>query len=81
MGMTAKVRTRRLEAGSYEVRRGAEVIASVVRTGEYGRDDYPWDWSLADAVQSVHPHGRRTGVADTKAGAVDSALAAAGVSA
>lgn len=25
-----------------------QVIANVVMTGEYSRDDYPWDWHLTD---------------------------------
>lgn len=25
-----------------------EVVANCVQTGEHGRDNYPWDWSLSD---------------------------------
>jgi hypothetical protein len=27
-----------------------KLVGNVVMTGEYGRDDYPWDWSLADGL-------------------------------
>jgi hypothetical protein len=43
-----------------------EVIAHAAQTGEHGRDNYPWDWYLADGVefaQQKYPNGAsiRTG--------------------
>ena len=40
-----------------------EVVAEIVRTGRYGADDYPWDWSLTMAGRQM-VGGYRGGVAD-----------------
>lgn len=43
--MRSDVRFKRAEAGEYTAMdAGGNAIGRVVRTGEPGRDDYPWDW-------------------------------------
>lgn len=53
------------------------LVGNVVMTGEYSRDDYPWDWNMTDDLhrqlkESDAPSHLRTGGSiDTLANAVD----------
>lgn len=51
---------------------------SAVRTGRYGSDDYPWDWSILPLhTRPEGVHGRNAGSADTLRSAKDQAEQAA----
>jgi hypothetical protein len=43
-----KQTVKKVEAGSYEVYAGDVLIGHVNLTGQYGYDNYPWQWSLED---------------------------------
>ena len=73
-----KLKRRKVEASNYElVDEQGNLIAHVIRTGEYGRDDYPWDWYLADDVEfdvdkdSTGHRPRSQGNSDNMRDAVD----------
>lgn len=38
-----------------------DVVATAVQTGERGRDNYPWEWSLADPTVEFGDSGMKTG--------------------
>lgn len=38
-----------------------DVVATAVQTGERGRDNYPWEWSLADQTVEFGDSGLKTG--------------------
>ena len=65
----------------YEARDQHGVAGSVVRTGRYGADDYPWDWHVdpfdRDARYSNGQRVRTSGSADTLRSAKDQAEQAA----
>lgn len=47
------------------------LIADAVMTGERGRDDYPWNWSLAEGLEFADPGVRTLGTTDSLSAAVD----------
>lgn len=59
-----KLKRRKIGDRTYELvdNKTGEVIAHASQTGEHGRDNYPWDWFLADGVEfaeKVRPNGFR----------------------
>ena len=47
------------------------IVGDAVMTGVAGRDTYPWDWTLAEGVESIHPRGDSQGVTATLNEAID----------
>ncbi|MFT4471857.1 hypothetical protein ACMX2H_18300 [Arthrobacter sulfonylureivorans] len=66
-----KLTRKKLDAGAYHlVDPAGRVVARIDRTGEYGRDNYPWDWHLFGKLNWAWPRkdGREapvTGTAET----------------
>jgi len=42
--ITSSLTKKKVAASHYEFFDGETKVATVVRTGEHGRDNYPWDW-------------------------------------
>jgi hypothetical protein len=49
-GQAMKIVRKKIGDRNYNLvdKKTGEVIANAVQTGEHGRDNYPWDWSLND---------------------------------
>ena len=75
--MKSNLTRRRVGSSEYDlISSEGRVVAHVARTGEYGRDPYPWDWWLAENRESRN--GRVNGVTDSLRDAVEQAAIAAG---
>lgn len=48
-----EIKRRKVGDRKYIVLRDGVEIGTVVKTGEDGRDNYPWDWYIADGVESL----------------------------
>lgn len=61
-----RLHRRKVTAGSYELHDDdGRLIARADRTGEPGRDNYPWEWTLADGLQWAGTLSRVGGTAET----------------